>query len=76
MLHITIPNSTEEAFLLGGRNGLVFVGDKPELSLQGHITSNPSEEPALTIQIPTANGKLPKHRLLHKGICTGDEYSP
>ncbi|KAH8800640.1 hypothetical protein F5884DRAFT_685354 [Xylogone sp. PMI_703] len=73
LLHITIPNSAQEAFLLSGKNGLAFVADTTNLSPKGHITSNPTKEDTITLQIPTADGLIPKHRVLHKGVCTGDE---
>lgn len=68
---ITIPNSPQEAFVHAGKNGLVFAADTAALSRTGH-TSIFFKETVL-IQIPTAGGVVPPHKVLHLGPCRGKE---
>ena len=68
LAHITLPNSTDEAWVQGGRNGLIIATDTAALST-GHITEYPSGDETLALQIPTADGKVPGHILVHSGPC-------
>lgn len=72
LAHVTLANSTDEAFIVGGKNGLIFAADTPDVSPKGHSTNYPSKEETLAIQIPTG-GVVPEHTVLYKGPCTGEQ---
>lgn len=67
---ISVPQSEHTAHIHGGQNGLIFVADTAGVSLEGHLTRYPGDEETTVFQIPTANGLIPPHRVLHKGACT------
>lgn len=71
--HVLLPNSTEDVFVIGGAKGLIFAADLASISDIGHITRYPSDEPTRVLQIPTEDGVVPKHEVLHYGACTSEE---
>ncbi|MCJ1251769.1 hypothetical protein MMC30_009007 [Trapelia coarctata] len=73
LAHITLPNSTAEAWVHGGRNGLIIAADTAAVSTLGHITTYPSEEQTLGLVVPTAGGEVPPHVVLHEGPCCTSE---
>ena len=68
---ITVPNSAQEAFVHAGKNGLVFAADIAALSTTGHTSIFVKE--TVLMQIPTAGGVVPPHKVLHAGPCRGKE---
>ena len=66
--HVTLANSTAEAFIEGGENGLIFAADTADVSVKGHATNYPSKEETRAIQIPTG-GTIPQHTVLYSGPC-------
>lgn len=73
LAHITLPNSKLEAYVKGGKNGLIIAADTAAVSTLGHITEYPSHQETIALQIPTAGGVAPAHRVLHGGACLGSE---
>ncbi|KAH9043929.1 hypothetical protein EDB85DRAFT_733685 [Lactarius pseudohatsudake] len=72
LAHVTLANSTDEAFINGGKNGLIFAADTSDVSLKGHSTNYPSKEETRAIQIPTG-GLIPQHTVLYNGPCKGKQ---
>jgi hypothetical protein len=72
LAHITLANSTDEAYVYGGENGLIFAADTSDVSALGHATNYPSKEETRAIQIPTG-GSIPSHTVLYSGPCCGKE---
>lgn len=68
-----MPNSTAQAWINGGENGLIIAADVAGVSLAGHITSNPTDEIVIALEIPTEGGIVPSYSLLHNGTCTEHE---
>lgn len=68
--HITLPSSTDEPWITGGRYGLVFADD---VHTSGHFTSFPSKDETVLLGLPTANSKQPEHEVLHEGACNLDD---
>ncbi|PWY87271.1 hypothetical protein BO94DRAFT_535385 [Aspergillus sclerotioniger CBS 115572] len=71
--HITLPNSTDEAWVVGGRNGAILALDTEEVSALGHSTVYPTQESTVALEVPLE--KVPGHRVLHKGACVVGEIS-
>ncbi|MCJ1325583.1 hypothetical protein MMC10_002246 [Thelotrema lepadinum] len=71
--HISLPNSTEKAIVHGGKRGLLIAADTADISEHGHNTTYPSDENTISINIPTKNGKIPKHTCLYRGPCKDTE---
>ncbi|KAH7104485.1 hypothetical protein BKA62DRAFT_589910, partial [Auriculariales sp. MPI-PUGE-AT-0066] len=71
--HITLPESDEEAYVVGGSHGLIIAADVAAVSRKGHITRYPTTEYTRALQIPTYGGKVPSHKVVHKGPCTAEE---
>ncbi|THH14230.1 hypothetical protein EW146_g6083 [Bondarzewia mesenterica] len=69
LAHITLPNSTDEAWVQGGRDGLIIATDTVDVSDVGHKTEYPSGDETLALQIPTAHGQVPGHVVVHSGPC-------
>jgi hypothetical protein len=69
LAHITLPNSTVEAYVPGGKNGLIFAADTAAVSTKGgHSTNYPSDSETIALQIPTG-GTIPQHNVLYSGPC-------
>ncbi|KAI9685183.1 MAG: hypothetical protein M1822_004770 [Bathelium mastoideum] len=66
---ISLPNSTQEARVQGGRHGLILATDTANVSSLGHITKYPKKQETVAIQIPIADNKIPSHDVLHSGAC-------
>lgn len=73
LAHVTLPNSTDEAWIRGGKYGLVIAADTAAVSLGGHITRYPSDDMTIGLQMPTSGGVVPKHTVLHTGACKHHE---
>lgn len=71
LAHIQIHNSTSEAWIIGGRYGLVFAGDTN--TTNGHSYTFPSGDDTVILNMPTANGQVPAHQVLHAGQCLPSE---
>lgn len=72
---ISLPNSTEKATIQGGRQGLILAADTKNVSTLGHITTYPSQNSTVYVQIPLANSTVPMHKVLHTGPCLDEEQS-
>ncbi|KAJ5779296.1 hypothetical protein N7457_007016 [Penicillium paradoxum] len=72
LAHITLPLSTTEAWVQGGKNGAILALDTADVSELGHFTTYPSQERTTAVQIPLGKG-VPAHRVLHEGPCSGEE---
>ena len=73
LAHVTLPNSTQEAWIRGGKGGFVFAADTAAVSVSGHITDYPGSTETTLLQFPTAGGKVPEHRVLYGGACRESE---
>ncbi|GLA24908.1 hypothetical protein ACMYSQ_005970 [Aspergillus niger] len=69
--HITLPTSTDEAWIVGGKNGAILALDTAEVSALGHSTTYPTEESTVVLEV--ALKEIPGHRVLHGGACGEDE---
>jgi len=68
LAHVTIPGSTAEAYIPGGKDGFIFAADTAAVSTKGHSTNYPSDSETIALQIPTG-GTIPQHNVLHSGPC-------
>ena len=68
LAHITLPNSTVDAYVPGGKNGFIFAADTAAVSANGHSTNYPSGSETIALQIPKG-GTIPQHNVLHSGPC-------
>ncbi len=66
---ISVPGEQQKAYVQGGRDGLIFVADTAGRSKEGHLTQYPGSKETTVLQIPTADGAIPPHIVLHKGPC-------
>lgn len=73
LAHITLPNGTDEAWVRGGRNGMILAVDTASVSTFGHNTTYPSKENTIALQIPVEGGVMPNHTVLHGGPCAHGE---
>ncbi|KAI4159607.1 MAG: hypothetical protein LQ342_006445 [Letrouitia transgressa] len=73
LAHITIPGSKDEAWVLGGLNGLLIAADTADVSAKGHVTQYPSNEVTTALQIATEGEAVPPHTVLHPGACAAEE---
>ncbi|KAK3076674.1 hypothetical protein LTS18_012364, partial [Coniosporium uncinatum] len=73
LIHITVnssstANSTKptpvEAWIQGGRYGLLFAADTADFSALGHYAEFPGDAPTVLIQTPFADNKIPEHTVL------------
>ncbi|KAI1748168.1 hypothetical protein F4782DRAFT_518425 [Xylaria castorea] len=73
---ITLPSDdTSSVFVAGGQFGLIFAADTTDVSKEGHRTQYPGITETIALQIPTSNGQVPKHDLVHDGPCSISEIA-
>ncbi|KAL1848874.1 hypothetical protein Daus18300_013486 [Diaporthe australafricana] len=71
LAHISLPEDpTTSAYVLGGEFGLIFAADTADVSGVGHSTSYPGNTETVAVQVPTLDGEIPAHSILHDGPCT------
>lgn len=74
---MTLPNTTispiTEAWIQGGKYGLIIAVDTAEVSKHGHITTYPSDAVSIAMQFPFRPGYMPKHTVLYPGPCQYNE---
>ncbi|KAJ5109034.1 hypothetical protein N7456_005709 [Penicillium angulare] len=75
LAHITLPNSTAEAWVTGGKHGAILALDTADVSGWGHITRYPSNETTVVFEIPLGEEGVPGHKVLYQGACQGAELS-
>ncbi|KAI5203398.1 hypothetical protein E4T39_04205 [Aureobasidium subglaciale] len=66
LAHISLPSSTDEAWFIGGNQGLLVAADTTG---HGHITEYPSEQSTTAVTIPFINGTVPDHVKVSSGAC-------
>ncbi|KAH9993345.1 hypothetical protein F4779DRAFT_608746 [Xylariaceae sp. FL0662B] len=76
LAYITIPgDDSPGAYVAGGGFGLIFASDTADVSNTGHRTQYPGVSETVHLQIPTKDGQVPAHFLLHPGPCTANEMA-
>jgi hypothetical protein len=73
LAHIRLPNSKSEAWVQGGKYGILIAADTKAVSKDGHITDFPGGDDTVIAQFPFVDGKLPEHKLLYTGPCNFNE---
>jgi len=59
------------AFISSGTSGILLAVDTKDVSPVGHITE--TIEQTAMLFMPTANGTVPEHRVLHHNVCAGED---
>ncbi|OJJ44051.1 hypothetical protein ASPZODRAFT_33732, partial [Penicilliopsis zonata CBS 506.65] len=72
LAHITLPHSIDDAWILGGEDGVILALDTAAVS-DGHITTYPSNEVTVALELPIAGSVVPEHRVLYSGACNATE---
>jgi hypothetical protein len=79
LAHLTLPNTTisptTEAWVQGGKYGLIIAVDTGDVSNLGHVTEYPSDANTVALQIPLKGGFIPKHAVLYDGPCQWNELT-
>ncbi|KAK0927229.1 hypothetical protein LTR57_003390 [Friedmanniomyces endolithicus] len=73
-IKVYLQNNQSEAntaFVSSGTSGILLAVDTKDVSPVGHITET-IEQTALLF-MPTANGTVPQHRVLHNHVCAGED---
>ena len=66
LAHVTLPDGSDEAWIVEGVNGLIVAADTMGV---GHHTAYPSDKETVALQIPFAAGVVPRHEVLKQGAC-------
>ncbi|KAI1409935.1 hypothetical protein F5Y13DRAFT_86930 [Hypoxylon sp. FL1857] len=74
LIYITFYEDDNTAALVsGGQFGLIFVADTANVGRQGHRAQCPGTTETVALQIPTHDGKVPGHNVLHMGPCIASD---
>jgi hypothetical protein len=68
--HITMPESSLEVWVQGGKYGIILAMDTREISARGHITDFPGGDTTVIAQFPCV---ALEHVVLHGGPCGMEE---
>lgn len=63
---MTLPHGDDDLYIMEGVNNLMVAND---VRSEGHFTDYPSDKPSVALQIPFRDGQLPKHSVMHEGVC-------
>ncbi|KAF3056617.1 hypothetical protein GL218_06722 [Daldinia childiae] len=69
LMHMYLPNATDEVVLHGGRYGLMYIDDTADISVWGHRTTFPGGDETTLLMIPVRDGINPPHWVLYDGPC-------
>ncbi|XXH05718.1 hypothetical protein Hte_012154 [Hypoxylon texense] len=76
LAYITLPNDANTSALVpGGQFGLIFAADTRDVTPDGHRTQYPGVTETIALQIPTRDGKVPAHSVVHMGPCTAGDVA-
>lgn len=67
LAHVTLPRSSDQAWISGGKYGLLWAGDLAGTSGQGHRTFY--HEQTVGLILPTRHGREPAHTVVRQGAC-------
>ncbi|KAJ4420731.1 hypothetical protein N0V82_004170 [Gnomoniopsis sp. IMI 355080] len=73
LAHITLPTNDVSVYV-SGEYGLIFAADTAGASTLGHRTQYPGTTETVSIAMPTKDGVIPPHILLHYGPCTNGDF--
>ncbi|KAI1481656.1 hypothetical protein F4774DRAFT_17580 [Daldinia eschscholtzii] len=73
ILHLTLPNATDEVIVYGGRYGLIYIDDTADISVWGHRTTYPGYDDTILLMMPVRDGINPPHTVLYDGPCKVEE---
>ena len=65
--------SAGEAWVTGGKHGLIFADDVA--TRNGHLTTFPSSDETVIVTFATEGGRVPEHDFLHEGACEWKEMA-
>ncbi|KAF9637609.1 34-dihydroxy-2-butanone 4-phosphate synthase RibB [Lasiodiplodia theobromae] len=66
LAHVTLPHSSDEAWVVGGGNGLIVAVDTVG---SGHYTNYPTDETTIALELPFENGVPPPYEVKSQGAC-------
>ncbi|KAI4851533.1 hypothetical protein E4T44_02068 [Aureobasidium sp. EXF-8845] len=66
LAHISLPSSKDQAWFIGGNQGVLVAADTTG---EGHITEYPSEQSTTVLTIPFPDGMVPAHVKVSSGAC-------
>ncbi|CEJ86663.1 hypothetical protein VHEMI04169 [[Torrubiella] hemipterigena] len=69
LAHITLYKGKNEAWVQGGKYGLIIAADTQDVSQHGHRTEYPSGADTIGIQIPISDESSFEYKVLHSGAC-------
>lgn len=74
---ITLPDNSSSTFMAtAGEPGLFFAADTAAISEKGHGSYFPGVTETIFLQVPTKNGSIPDHEVLHGDMaCGAQEYA-
>lgn len=75
LIRLSIPNTTQEAWVTGGKYGLIYAQDTPDKSKYGHLTEYVADEDTIALTVPLAPHQELKHKVLHSGGCSWREMA-
>ncbi|KAH6648486.1 hypothetical protein BKA67DRAFT_538518 [Truncatella angustata] len=71
LAHITLPRSSDEARINGGKYGLLWAGDTRDVRKCGHSTFY--HEESVTLALMAENGDEPEHEVVRLGPCLPED---
>jgi hypothetical protein len=66
LAHVTLPDGSDEVWIVEGVNGFIVAVDTVGV---GHHTEYPSDKETVALQIPFADGIVPDYKVLKQGAC-------
>lgn len=74
LAYITLPTNDVSVYVTG-EYGLIFAADTAGASILGHRTQYLGTTETVSIAMPTKDGSIPAHILLHYGPCAQRDFA-
>lgn len=73
LVHISLYRGRDEAWIQGGKYGLIVAADTADRTAHGHLTRYPGAADTVAVSLPIGDRDGFKYTVLHGGSCTPDE---
>ncbi|KAF5122512.1 hypothetical protein E5D57_012993 [Metarhizium anisopliae] len=73
LVHISLYRGRDEAWIQGGKYGLIVAADTADRTAHGHLTRYPGAADTVAVSLPIRDRDGFKYSVLHGGSCTQDE---
>lgn len=73
LIHLSLHRGDDEAWIQGGKYGLIAAADTSDVSRHGHSTTYPSDADTVALAFPLAPDEKFEYTILRNGPCKEED---